>query len=173
MDVRYPIGTFEHKGDISGEQLQEWIRVIAGQPAKLREAVAGLNEEQLDTPYRDGGWTIRQVVHHLADSHMNCYIRFKLALTEDTPVIKTYEEQLWAELEDGRTMPAEVSLVLFEQLHARWEVLLHSLTAEQWGKAFAHPVNGLTRLDYAAGLYAWHGNHHIRHITALRERMNW
>lgn len=173
-DLRYPIGKFEHKGEVSREQRSEWLAVLAGQPARLRAAVNGLDDGQLDTPYRDGGWTVRQVVHHVADSHINSFFRFKLALTEELPTIKPYEEQLWAELADGRTMPVEVSLKLVEATHERWLVLLESLTDEQWKRAFIHPAYGNTQtLEYALGTYAWHGNHHIAHITTLRERMGW
>lgn len=174
MDLRYPIGKFEHEGDISAEVRTKWLAVLAEQPARLREAVAGLNDRQLDAPYREGGWTVRQVVHHVADSHMNSFIRFKLALTEEAPVIKPYEEQLWAELADGRTMPVEVSLQLTELIHARWIVLLESLTDEQWKRTFIHPAKGQAQtLEYALGSYAWHGSHHIAHITGLREREGW
>lgn len=172
--LKYPIGKFEHEGEVSEELRSSWLSNLAAQPSRLREAVAGLNDEQLDTPYRDGGWTVRQVVHHVADSHMNSFIRFKLALTEETPVIKPYEEHLWAELADGRTMPIDVSLRLMEAVHERWVVLLESLTADQWQRAFIHPARGQSQtLEYALGSYAWHGSHHIAHITSLRESKGW
>ena len=138
---------------------------IAALPAQLKEAVRGLTDAQYETPYREGGWTVRQVVHHLADSHMQSYGRFKMALTEDEPVIKTYEEGRWAELADTRLTPPETSLVLLEALHSRWVVLLRSLTEEQWLRSFRHPALGLVGLVKAAELYAWHGKHHLAHIV--------
>ncbi|GEO02497.1 putative metal-dependent hydrolase [Adhaeribacter aerolatus] len=163
--LRYPIGKFNAAAEITNTAVQSYINDIAALPAQLRRAVTSLSEAQLNTPYRPGGWTIRQVVHHLADSHMNSYIRFKLALTEELPTIKPYEEDRWAELADGKTEPVEVSLVLLEALHHRWVVLLKSLTPAQWQKAFNHPVSGITPLAKAVGLYAWHGQHHLAHIT--------
>lgn len=139
----------------------------------LRRAVNGLSLEQLDAPYRPGGWTVRQVTHHLPDSHLNSYTRFKLALTEDEPVIKPYMEDRWAELEDTRSTPIEVSLVLLEALHERWVTLLRSLSATEYRRAFRHPEMGLMPLSTSLALYAWHGKHHVAQITALRERMNW
>ncbi len=171
--LRYPIGKFEAARNISDAEVQGFINDIAVLPAQLREAVNGLTEEQLNTPYRPGGWTILQVVHHLADSHLNSYIRFKLALTEESPTIKPYEEDRWAELADGKTEPVEVSLDLLEVLHHRWVVLLKSLTATDWQRTFNHPVSGITPLAKAAGLYAWHGKHHLAQITNLRNKNNW
>ncbi len=142
-------------------------------PANLRAAVAGLNEEQLATPYRPGGWTVRQVVHHVPDSHMNSYMRFKLAMTEEQPQIRIYHEERWAELEDGRNGPLEISLNLLDWLHQRWVLFLRSLTEDDFKKTFQHPEWGLVPLDKAVGLYAWHGKHHVAHITALRERNGW
>ena len=138
---------------------------IAALPAQLKDAVRGFTDAQYETPYREGGWTVRQVVHHLADSHMQSYGRFKMALTEDEPVIKTYEEGRWAELADTRLTPPETSLVLLEALHSRWVVLLRSLTEEQWLRSFRHPALGLVGLVKAAELYAWHGKHHLAHIV--------
>ena len=138
---------------------------IAALPAQLKDAVRGFTDAQYETPYREGGWTVRQVVHHLADSHMQSYGRFKMALTEDEPVIKTYEEGRWAELADTRLTPPETSLVLLEALHSRWVVLLRSLTEEQWLRSFRHPALGLVGLVKAADLYAWHGKHHLAHIV--------
>ena len=135
----------------------------------MRAALAGLSDSQLDTPYRPGGWTVRQVAHHVPDSHMNSYVRFRLALTEDEPVIKPYEESRWAELPDARGMPVEPSLVLLESLHARWVPLLRSLSAAEWKRSFRHPELGPVRLENNAALYAWHGRHHVAHITALRQ----
>jgi len=173
-DLRYPIGEFEHEGDITAEQLQLWMADIASTPSRLRDAVAGLTDEQLDTPYRPGGWTVRQVVHHVADSHINSYMRFKLALTEEEPTIRPYYEERWAELSDGRTAPVELSLTLLDALHSRWMLLLGSLHQEQLTRAFVHPASeAVIRLDRNVGIYAWHGNHHIAHITRLRDRMGW
>jgi len=139
----------------------------------LRAAVAGLRPEQLDTPYRPGGWTVRQVVHHVPDSHMNSYMRFKLALTEDEPTIKPYDEKLWAELADTPATPVEVSLTLLESMHDRWVRLLRSLQDAHFERQFRHPELGVVRLDRNLALYAWHGKHHVAHITSLRERMSW
>jgi hypothetical protein len=173
-DLRYPIGLFEHQGEITPDQLALWSKDIETTPARLREAVAVLSEEQLDTPYRAGGWTVRQVMHHVADSHMNSYTRFKLALTEDEPTIRPYFEDRWAELEDGRTAPVELSLALLDALHSRWMIVLRSLGSEQFARTFIHPDTGnRIRLDWNVGNYAWHGNHHIAHITRLRDRQGW
>jgi len=164
-DLRYPIGQFAATLNPSKEQRGRWVEEIAALPAQLKEAVRGLTDAQYETPYREGGWTVRQVVHHLADSHMQSYGRFKMALTEDEPVIKTYEEGRWAELADTRLTPPETSLVLLEALHSRWVVLLRSLTEEQWLRSFRHPALGLVGLVKAAELYAWHGKHHLAHIV--------
>jgi uncharacterized damage-inducible protein DinB len=172
-DLRYPIGKFEMKAKLTEAERQELIQQIAETPAKLREAVKNLNNQQLDTPYRPGGWTVRQVVHHLPDSHMNSYIRFKLAITEDKPTIKTYDEKSWAELFEARTAPIEVSLALLETLHQRWVLFLRSLRPADFARQFNHPENGLMTVDGLLGLYAWHGRHHVAHVTALRERMEW
>jgi len=139
----------------------------------MRDAVAGLSESQLATPYRPGGWTVRQLAHHVPDSHINSYTRFRLALTEDNPVIKPYDEKRWAELGDVATVPVEVSLGLLESLHARWVPLMRSLSAADWKRSFRHPELGAVSLENNAALYAWHGRHHVAHITALRERMSW
>lgn len=174
MDLRYPIGKFEQEGPITAEQRAAWIEDIRELPAQLSAAVAGLSEERLDTPYREGGWTVRQVVHHVADSHMNSLIRFKLALTEDRPTIKPYEEALWAELADSRACPIAPSLALIEGLHQRWTALLEAMDEAAFARAFYHPANGTTSaLDRTLGLYAWHGRHHTAHIVSLKERMGW
>lgn len=173
MDLRYPIGPFKFEGKISAEERRRFIDEIEQVPAKLRAAVHGLSAGQLDTPYRSGGWTVRQVVHHLPDSHLNAYTRFKLALTEQEPVIKPYEQDRWAELSDARTAPVELSLALLESLHRRWALLLRSLTAADFARTFKHPELGVVSLDKNLALYAWHGKHHVAHITALRERMGW
>jgi hypothetical protein len=172
-DLRYPIGKFHYEGAPSDEQKRHVIDEIAGTPANLRAAVKGLSEAQLDTPYRPGGWTVRQVVHHLPDSHMNAYVRFKLALTEDEPTIKPYAEDRWAELADTKTTPMGTSLTLLESLHDRWGALLHSLTADEWKRNFRHPELGPMSLEKTLALYAWHGRHHVAHITSLREREGW
>jgi uncharacterized damage-inducible protein DinB len=172
-DIRYPVGKFQPEPELGDAARQNLIRQIAEAPAKLRDAVKGLSEEQLDTPYRPGGWTIRQVVHHIPDSHMNAYVRFKLALTESEPTIKPYKENLWAELVDAKTSPVDSSLTLLESLHHRWIVFLRSMATTDFSKTVMHPENGLMTLDRMLQLYAWHGRHHVAHITSMRERMNW
>lgn len=164
MDERYPIGTFQVEGDINRTLTHLWIEEMASLPKKLRGVVSGLSNEQLDTPYRDGGWTIRQVVHHIADSHMNAYIRFKLALTEESPVIKPYEEARWAELEDSK-LQVEVSLTLIESVHSRLITLLKGVSDDDLKRTFVHPDSGIVTVEKNIGLYAWHGNHHLAHIT--------
>jgi hypothetical protein len=172
-DLRYPIGEFEAPSTISREERARFIQQIEELPGRLRRAVADLTSTQLDTPYRPGGWTLRQVVHHLPDSHMNGYVRFKLALTEDDPIIKPYQEDRWAELEDGRTSPVEVSLAFVEPLHRRWVLMLRGMSDDDFARTFRHPESGTKRLDTYLALYAWHCLHHVAHITALRERMGW
>jgi uncharacterized damage-inducible protein DinB len=152
---------------------EEYIRHIAEAPECLRAAVEGLADAQFGAPYREGGWTVRQVVHHLPDSHINAYIRFKLALTEEEPLVKTYEEARWAELPDGRDAAPEISLTLFEMLHRRWALLLQNLDEAQFQRTLRHPAFGVVTLDWILALYAWHGRHHVAQITALRERMGW
>lgn len=171
--IQFPLGKFDVTARIHDEALPGLIKALAEAPAQLRAAVAGLTEAQLDTPYRPEGWTIRQVVHHLPDSHMNSVLRMKWALTEDEPMIKTYEEQLWAELPDARTAPVELSLRLLDALHARWVFLLNSLTPDQLQRCFRHPELGKISNRIAIAFYAWHGRHHIAHITSLRGRMGW
>jgi hypothetical protein len=173
MDMRYPIGHFTWRGTNAPDQRSRYIEEIASAPENLRLAMSGLSADQLDTPYRPDGWTVRQVVHHIPDSHMNSYVRFKLALTEDKPKIKPYDEALWAKLEDVTKTPVDVSLGLLEQLHQRWVTLLLSIPAEEWSRTFIHPDLGEVSLDRNLALYAWHGAHHIAHITSLRERMGW
>jgi uncharacterized damage-inducible protein DinB len=172
-DPRYPVGRYRAPAEITPEQRAEWIAQIAETPARLREALAGLTDAQLDTPYRDGGWTVRQVVHHVPDSHMNALIRFKLGLTEDHPTIKPYDEAAWANLGDVAATPVETSLALLDHLHVRWVNVLRAITGEQWSRTIQHPENGTMRLDYTLGMYAWHGRHHVAHVTALRDRMGW
>ena len=171
-DARYPIGRFEAPEVVAQSELRDAIAVLGETPGLLRNAVEGLGGSQLAVPYRDGGWTVRQVVHHVADSHMNAFIRLRLALTEDWPAIKPYDEKAWAQLHDA-TAPIEWSLELVESLHARWVMLLESLTDEQWKRGFVHPINGRTTLDVATMLYAWHSRHHIAHITHLRAKEGW
>ncbi|HVF86312.1 MAG TPA: bacillithiol transferase BstA [Pyrinomonadaceae bacterium] len=172
-DLRYPVGQFEFDGQLGEDQRRIFIDEIAEAPAKLRTAIAGLTPEQIETPYRPGGWTVRQVVHHVPDSHLNSYMRFKLALTEDAPTIKPYDEAAWSELEDVRTAPLETSLTLLDVLHQRWVLLLRSLNDTDFKRTFRHPQMGLVSLEKNVALYAWHGRHHIAHITSLRERMGW
>jgi uncharacterized damage-inducible protein DinB len=173
MDLRYPIGRFEWRGESSEDDRRRYLDEIEQAPAHLRAAVAGLSDEQLDTPYRPGGWTVRQVVHHLPDSHLNSYVRFRLALTEEEPTIKPYQENHWAELIDGRTAPIEISLALLESLHRRWMLLLRSLSPADFARQFRHPELGTVSLDRTLALYAWHGRHHVAHVMSLRERMGW
>jgi uncharacterized damage-inducible protein DinB len=172
-DLRYPIGKFHYDGALSAEQKQTYLDEIAQTPAKLRTAVKDLSDAQLGTPYRDGGWTVRQVVHHVPDSHLNSYVRFKLALTEDEPTIKTYAEDRWAELPDTKATPIVVSLTMLDALHDRWIRLLRLLGPEDWKRTFRHPDLGPMTLEKALAMYAWHGKHHVAHITSLRERNGW
>ena len=170
-DLRYPIGQFEFTGPISRELLNGWIEEIESLPAQVRGSVESMSEKQLDTPYRLGGWTVRQVVHHLPDSHMNAYIRFKWALTENEPLIKTYLDGLWAELPDYKAAVGP-SLDLLESLHARWVLLLRGLSEEQLSRRFLHPKSGLIELSNAVGNYAWHGRHHLAHVDSVRVRLS-
>lgn len=172
--MRFPVGPFEWNGAWSADIRDAWTDGIRRQPAELRLAIGGLTAEQLDTPYRPGGWTVRQVVHHMADSHMQSVTRFKLALTETNPVIKPYREELWAELGDSASYPVEASLALLDALHLRWTALLESMSEEDYLRSFFHPESGsLVPLRRALGLYDWHGRHHIAHIMGLRKRMGW
>ena len=173
-DPRYPIGRFERPtGPLSPSQRDGCIAQIAETPARMRQAVRGLSDTQLDTPYRPDGWTVRQVAHHLPDSHLNAYVRFKLALTEDRPAIKTYDEKRWAELPEARTAPIDLSLDLLDGLHGRWTLLLRAMTPADFARTFKHPEWGEVSLDFTVAQYAWHGRHHVGHITSLRERMGW
>ena len=178
MDLQYPIGkfTWNRKGEgllASEAERQQWIAEIEEAPARLRAAIRGLTEAQLETPYRPGGWTVRQLVHHLADSHMNSYVRFRLALTEDEPTIKPYEQELWANLTDARSASPQVSLSLLTSLHERWVMLLRSLQPEDFARVLKHPELGRVTLEKNLALYAWHGKHHVAHISSLCERSNW
>ncbi|MFD1638720.1 YfiT family bacillithiol transferase [Evansella tamaricis] len=172
MDERYPIGKFNYDGEISTDVLQDWINKIEELPERLRKAIEHLKDEQLDTPYRKDGWTIRQVVHHLADSHMNAFIRLKLALTEESPVIKPYDETEWAELTDS-ALSVESSLLILTGLHHRWANLLQSLSPTDLEKLFVHPELGEVPIKQNIGMYAWHSNHHLAHITNLCKQMDW
>jgi hypothetical protein len=172
-DPRYPIGKFQFEGPLSEPGREAAIAEIAAAPAAFRAAVKDLSAQQLDTPYREGGWTVRQVIHHVPDSHMNAYVRFKLALTEDEPTIKPYAEHRWAELPDSKATPVEVSLALLDSLHNRWVTLLRSFAPDDWKRNFRHPELGVVSLEKNVALYAWHGKHHLAHVTELRKRMNW
>jgi uncharacterized damage-inducible protein DinB len=169
---RYPIGIFDFKQPVTMDRVRTAIEEIAASPAALRNAVRGLDDKQLDTPYRDGGWTVRQVVHHVPDSHMNAFIRLKLGLTENHPTIKPYEQQLWSELPDARG-PIEPSLSLLDSLHERWVRLLRSLGERDFARTIFHPENGEMTLGLLTAHYAWHGKHHTAHITSLRTRVGW
>jgi uncharacterized damage-inducible protein DinB len=172
VDPRYPVGTFKRPEVVTPQQRMAAIAALAELPAKLREAVNGLDREQLDTPYREGGWTVRQVVHHVADSHMNALLRMKLALTEDWPTITGYDEKAWAKLHDA-SAPVDWSVTLLENVHARWVMLLESLDEAQWKRGFKHPERGPSTIEAAVQLYAWHSRHHVAHIAALRRQRGW
>lgn len=172
-DPRYPIGRFSPDQQPTPATRARHFDAISSLPQRMRKAVAGLTDNQLDTPYREGGWTVRKVIHHVPDSHLNAYIRFKWAITEDSPTIKPYNETAWAELKDSALTPVEVSLNLLESLHARWSVLLRSMQAEDFQRRFVHPDSGPHDVDWLLSLYSWHGDHHLAHITSLRERMGW
>ena len=172
-DLRYPVGKLTYDPDITPGKRTAWIRQIAETPAALSTAVRGLTETQLDTRYRPGGWTVRQVVHHVPDSHMNAFVRFKLALTEDNPTIRPYKEDEWAKLADVRLTPVDTSLQILDALHRRWVLLLESMKPEDFGRPLMHPENGPMTLDRLLQLYAWHGRHHVAHVTALRQRERW
>ncbi len=172
--LRYPIGKFKAPESFTPEMINGYISTIEKFPAALVKAVQGLNDGQLDTPYREGGWTIRQVVHHVADSHMNSYIRFKLVVTEDNPTIKTYHEDRWAELEEAKHAPVQISLSLIEALHKRWVAFLKTLSPDDFKKTFHHPDSKAdVSLNRTAALYAWHCNHHLSLITELKKMMGW
>jgi len=172
-DLRYPIGPYEPGPPPDAARRLSLIDQLAAAPAALRQAVSGLSPERLDTTYRPGGWTLRQVVHHLADGHMNWYLRTKFTLTEDQPLIKPYDEARWAETAEARTGPIGPSLLLLDGLCERWAALFRSLTEDQWKRAMMHPERGVLALDATLPMMVWHGRHHTAHITGLRERMNW
>ncbi len=174
-DLRYPVGPFTPSGRaLEPDERAELVDTLAHAPVALREAVDGLDGDQLDTPYRPGGWTVRQVVHHVPDSHLNSYVRFRWALTEDRPLIKPYDQEGWAELPDARSAPVEPSLRLMDALHARWELLLWAMDPEDFARELRHPdFDEPLTLDTMLELYAWHGRHHVAHVTGLRERKGW
>lgn len=172
-DPRYPIGTFQLPETISVAERAAAIEVIAHLPAHLRAAVAGWSDAQFDTPYRDGGWTVRQLIHHIVDSHVQCGTRMRKALTEDNPTIQPYDEKAWAELPDDKFAAAELSLTILDGVHGRWSYLLHTLSPEQWQRTFVHPETGMWTVDAATQLYAWHSRHHLAHITELARAKGW
>ena len=172
-DPRFPIGKFSFDGNLTPQQKQQYLVDIEQTPTRLRAALKGLSDSQLNTPYREGGWTLRQVAHHMPDSHLNSYVRFKLALTEDEPTIRPYMEDRWAELPEAKYAPIEVSLALLELLHERWMLVLRGLCDADWKRNFRHPDLGLMSLEKTLALYAWHGRHHAAHVTRLREKMGW
>ena len=173
LDLRFPTGKFQRPPSLDEAARARAIDIIAETPARLREAVRGLTESQIDTEYRPGGWTVRQVVHHVPDSHVNALIRFKLALTEDVPTIKPYNETLWAELADVKTVPISTSLAMLDAVHERWVAILRAMKPSDFARELVHPETGRQRLDQMLALYAWHGPHHVAHITSLRERQGW
>jgi hypothetical protein len=174
IELRYPVGKFDFEAPVDEADYPKLIAAIAETPVAMRSAVAGLTRDQLDTRYRPGGWTVKQVVHHVPDSHLNAYTRFKLALTEDEPTIKTYDEAAWAELADSRKVPIEVSLDMLDALHVRWVALLRSMDTDGFNRGLRHPEHGrVLTLRQMLGLYAWHGRHHVAHITALKKREGW
>jgi len=172
-DPRYPIGKFSFDGPLTAEQKKQYLDDIEQTPARMRAAVRGLSDQQLNTPYREGGWTVRQLAHHVPDSHMNAYIRFKLALTEDEPTIRPYMEDRWAELPESKQAPIDVSLALLDSLHQRWTMVLRNIPDADWKRTFRHPEMGLLSLEKTLALYSWHGRHHVAHVTTLREKMGW
>src|SRR5215213_6311095 len=172
-DLRFPTGRFQRPASLDADARTRAIDVIAATPARLREAVRGLTDKQIDTEYRPGGWTVRQVAHHVPDSHLNAYIRFKLALTENEPTIKPYDEGRWAELVDSKVVPIATSLSLLDAVHERWVAILRAMSASDFERLLVHPETGRQRLDQVLALYAWHGPHHVAHVTSLRERMGW
>lgn len=172
--LRYPVGKFSFPEQISAEEISSMLKTIEELPAKLRNAVSNMNDDQLNTPYREGGWTLKQVVHHLFDSHANSYMRMKFAMTEDNPTIKPYFEDRWAELEDGKSAPVELGLELLELLHKRWIIFLRSMSEKDLKRTFVHPDNKRSQtIAQTIALYAWHSRHHLAHITELKKRMGW
>ena len=172
-DPRYPVGKFESRSNLTAEERRSMIDDIAATPAKMRDAVRGLTDAQLDTPYREVGWTVRQVIHHVPDSHLNGYTRLKLALTEKEPTIKPYDQSAWADLADSRDTPIETSLMLLDSVHDRWVRLLRSLDEPAFARKFRHPEHGAVTIDWLIAMYSWHGRHHTAHITSLRAAKGW
>jgi uncharacterized damage-inducible protein DinB len=173
-DLRYPIGKFHSvKRPLTDDERRARIEALVALPTRMRAAIRGLSDEQLDTPYREAGWSVRQLVHHVVDSHVNAYVRFRLALTEENPTVRPYDEKRWAELPDATTQPAEVSLAMLDALHARWGALLAALDAESFARTLRHPEIGEITLDFLVELYAWHGAHHAAHVEQLRARRGW
>ena len=174
-DPRYPIGKFQRRDSYTPDERRKAIDTIAAVPQRLREAIRGLSDKQLDTPYREGGWTLRQVVHHVPESHMNAYIRLKLALTEDNPTIKPYDEAGWSKTPDVFDTPIETSLTLLESLHKRWDTLMRRMKPDDFRRTFRHPEypDDKLTLDWLLSMYDWHGRHHVAHITSTRERLGW
>lgn len=172
-ELRYPVGRFSPRAPLTAADRRGFIEEIRRGPAALREALRGLDDAQLDTPYREGGWTLRQVAHHVPDSHLNAYLRFRWVLTEEEPTIKTYDEAAWARLPDVATTPVELSLALLDALHARWVSCLEAIRDGDWARTFRHPELGVLDLDTLLQIYAWHGRHHVAHVTSLRRRMGW
>ena len=172
-DLRYPVGKFSRDPNVDAVKRAALIGQLAEAPARLAAAVHGLDDTQLDTPYRPGGWTVRQVAHHVPDSHMNAYVRMKLCVTENSPTIKPYDEAAWARLPDGQAGGVEGSLALLEHLHERWVRFMRALPAEAFGRTLIHPESGLLSLDALVAMYAWHGQHHTAHVTSLRQRSGW
>jgi len=173
MDLRYPIGQYQAKSSLTSVERAEAISQICETPKRMRDAVSGLSDAQLDTPYRPGGWTLRRLIHHVPESHMNAYVRLKLALTENEPTIKPYDENLWSQIPDAHETPIETSLWLLEALHRRWDVLLRSVPQADFARRFRHPEIGPVTVDNLVHHYAWHGRHHVAHITSLRQREGW
>ena len=173
MDLKYPIGKFDFQQTVTPAMIPGLIAQIEALPAQLRASVQGLTVAQLDTPYRPEGWTVRQTVHHVADSHMNSFLRLRFTLTEEEPAIKGYDEKAWAELPDSVTAPVELSLQIIDGIHARWVTLLKAMSEAQFGRCFRHSAMGLLPLNKVTALYAWHGLHHTAHITALKQREGW
>ena len=172
-ELKYPIGRYVEQ-PFSDNRLKEWLLDIQSLPQQIESAITNLDEAQLETPYRDGGWTVKQLVHHVADSHMNAYIRFKLALTEDNPSIKPYDQEAWANMMDTKTIPINVSITLLYALHSRWNVIVRNISGEEWSRTVFHPEHKKEMtLWYLLGMYAWHSRHHVAHIMKLRERMGW
>jgi uncharacterized damage-inducible protein DinB len=172
-DLRYPVGPFKPQASITLNERNALIQDLGGVSAELQDAVTGLDDAQLDTAYRDGGWTLRQVVHHVADAHMGGYSRFKLAMTEHMPTIQLYDQDAWSQMADATATPIAVSLTLVDNLHKRWVTVLQSIGGEAFGRLLIHPKHGTVNVDWLLQIYAWHGRHHVAHITSLRQRKGW